>query len=234
MVKQKILIASIKSWNIENAKELKKKYQSNFTIKIITEKNELNLNFLQKFQPEIIFFPHWSWKIPKEIYESYECIIFHMTDLPYGRGGTPLQNLIVRGHTKTKISAIKCVESLDAGPIYFKEDLSLLGTAEAIFLRASKIIFGIMIPKILTEDIEPKPQKGKTVKFSRRKPEDGDLSNLNSLSEVFDCIRMLDAENYPPAFLRTKNFVIEFSRASLKHKYIKADVVIKKRKDKNE
>jgi len=37
------------------------------------------------------------WIILKEIFENYEIILFHMTDLPYGRGGSPLQNLIVRG-----------------------------------------------------------------------------------------------------------------------------------------
>ena len=30
-----------------------------------------------------------------------------MTDLPYGRGGSPLQNLIIRGFESTKISAIE-------------------------------------------------------------------------------------------------------------------------------
>ena len=32
----------------------------------------------------------------QEIHENYKCIIFHMTDLPFGRGGSPLQNLISR------------------------------------------------------------------------------------------------------------------------------------------
>ena len=41
-----------------------------------------------------------------------------MTDLPFGRGGSPLQNLIVRGYKETMLSAIKCVGEVDAGPIY--------------------------------------------------------------------------------------------------------------------
>ena len=51
--------------------------------------------------------------IPTEIFTSFECIVFHMTDLPYGRGGSPLQNLIVRGHKKTKVSALKVVKEVD-------------------------------------------------------------------------------------------------------------------------
>ena len=47
-------------------------------------------------QPEYIFFPHWSEIVPEDTIKKYDCVCFHMTDLPYGRGGGPLQNLIVR------------------------------------------------------------------------------------------------------------------------------------------
>jgi len=45
-----------------------------------------------------------------------------MTDLPFGRGGSPLQNLIERGIKKTKISAIKVDGGIDTGDIFFKRD----------------------------------------------------------------------------------------------------------------
>ena len=62
-------------------------------------------------------------------------MIFHMTDVLYGRGGSPLQNFIIRGHKETKLTAMKCVKELDAGPVYLKEFLSLLGNAEEIYMR---------------------------------------------------------------------------------------------------
>ena len=64
--------------------------------------------------------------IPKKIYSNYDCIVFHMTDLPYGRGGSPLQNLIVRGHKETKISALNVQSGLDTGDIYLKKKLILM------------------------------------------------------------------------------------------------------------
>ena len=48
-----------------------------------------------------------TYYIDKSIYEKHECILFHMTDLPFGRGGSPLQNLLLRDIEKTKISLIK-------------------------------------------------------------------------------------------------------------------------------
>jgi len=114
-----------------------------------------------------VFVPFWSWYIPPTIYKHWNVVIFHMTDLPYGRGGSPLQNLIVRGHTKTVISALKCTKGIDAGPIYCKSPLSLEGSAENIYDRADMIIRTAMIPFMLAQQPEPCAQKGKVVYFDK-------------------------------------------------------------------
>ena len=150
-----------------------------------------------------------------------------MTDLPYGRGGSPLQNLIVRGHKNTMISAIQCVKDFDAGPVYLKKPLSLEGNAKDIFTRASHIIEEMII-EILDTNPKPVAQKGKVVKFTRRKMEDGDLRNAESLDEVYNYIRMLDADGYPPAFVRFGDYKLEFSRASQEAGAVDANVKITK------
>jgi methionyl-tRNA formyltransferase len=190
---------------------------------------ELNFSTLTDFKPHFVFFPHWSWKIPAEIYEEFECVIFHMTDLPYGRGGSPLQNLIVRGISETQLTALRCVAALDAGPVYMKRPLSLLGTAEEILLRASKLTEE-MIESIMREQPIAQPQLGKPTIFHRRTPQDGDLAQLSELEKVFDYIRMLDADGYPSAFLETEHFKLEFSRASFKLDSVIADVKISRKK----
>jgi methionyl-tRNA formyltransferase len=172
---------------------------------------------------DYIFFLHWSHIIPASIYEKHECVLFHMTDLPYGRGGSPLQNLIVRGHTNTKLTALRVSAGLDAGPIYLQQPLSLLGTAREIFLRVGELMF-VMIREILSTRPEPQPQVGDPVYFKRRKADDGDIAGLSKLSETYDYIRMLDAEGYPAAFLETAHLRLEFSRASLHPEYLIADV----------
>jgi methionyl-tRNA formyltransferase len=65
--------------------------------------------------------------------------------------------------------------------------------------------------------------------FRRRTPDDGNLAEIVELEKAFDHIRMLDADGYPPAFLETTHFRIEFSRASLKPDAIHADVKIFRR-----
>jgi methionyl-tRNA formyltransferase len=218
------LVVTIKSWNIDNFKKLQKNDSKN-KWHIISE--DLTLEKVKKINPRYIFFPHWSWIIPAEIYKNYECVVFHMTDLPYGRGGSPLQNLIVRGHKSTKVSAIKVEKELDAGPIYLKRDLELKGNAKHILQKLSDVTFE-MIKEIVKNEPEPIPQKGKIVKFKRRQAKDGNIKKLKSLEEIYDYIRMLDAEGYPPAFLETKDLKFEFKDAELLDGEIISKVIITK------
>lgn len=102
---------------------------------------------------------------------------------------------------------------MDAGPIYLRRSLSLSGTAEAIFRRLSKKVFSEMIPFIVKNEPRPLPQTGKVTIFKRRKPIESSLSQVRTLTKLYDFIRMLDAPEYPKAFLETKNMRIEFSKA---------------------
>jgi methionyl-tRNA formyltransferase len=225
---KRYIILSEKNWHKDLINYLMNKF-SDVDWVFINNKENFIFENLQELQPEKIFIPHWSYIIPAKIFENYECIVFHMTDLPYGRGGSPLQNLITRGHIDTKISALKVEAGLDTGPVYLKKSLNLYGTAQEIFLR-SKNVIREMILEIVEGDLSPTPQNGEVVEFKRRKPNEGDISQINEINKVFDYIRMLDCEGYPPAFIETENFRFEFTRASLRsEKEILADVrIIKK------
>jgi methionyl-tRNA formyltransferase len=93
----------------------------------ISERRELTVESVTALDPRYIFFLHWSWKVPDELIESRECVCFHMTDVPFGRGGSPLQNLIARGIRHTRLSALRMTGEIDAGPVYYKRELCLEG-----------------------------------------------------------------------------------------------------------
>jgi len=185
----------------------------------------LTLERVRAFNPQYVFFLHWSWKVPEELLDNYECVCFHMADVPYGRGGSPLQNLIVRGHHKTKLTALRMTHDFDAGPVYLKEDLSLEGNAEEIYIRATYVA-AQMIERIISEQPELVPQTGAVVTFKRRKPDESDMPEVDSLQDLYDFIRMLDAEGYTKAFISQKGFRYEFNRAALYDGRILANVTI--------
>lgn len=218
----KILIATIKKCHIEKAKSLDYMYKE---LQIITKKDYL-LKTLVDFRPDYVFFIHWSWFIPKEVYENFNCILFHCTDLPYGRGGSPIQNQILDNINHTKISAIKIIKNYDSGPIYLKENLCLNGTCDEILIRISNIIFNKMIPKIINEQLKPVDQVGEVTSYTRNY--NNRIEKEFNLNKIFDFIRMLDGEGYPKAYIKFGEYKIEFSRASLKNDHIIADVKIER------
>ena len=176
--------------------------------------------------PRYVFFPHWSWKVPVEIHRRVECVCFHMTDLPFGRGGSPLQNLIERGYRETMLSAISITEELDAGPIYAKKPLSLLGSAQEIFERTADLVFQ-MIGEIVQQKPKPGPQIGDVTYFKRRTPGQSRLPENADMTMLYDHIHMLDAETYPPAFLELGAYRYEFADAHLDGDTLLASVKIR-------
>ncbi len=218
-----IVIVSNKEWHRKHVSQVSKRTASE--VIYIDKKEDVTFENLQKLNPLYVFFPHWSYIIPSVVYENFECIVFHMTDLPFGRGGSPLQNLIERGIYETKLSSLRVCKELDAGDIYLKRPLSLWGTAEEIYLRAGELTKEMMI-EIIQKKIKPVPQTGEPVPFKRRKPEQSDISNLTDLEKVFDYIRMLDADGYPHAYADVGKLHFEFERASLKDGFIRVDAKI--------
>ncbi len=206
------IIATIKPWNIQFFKKNIKELKGNWIL--IDKTYKLNLKKLENIKVNNIYFIHWSKLITKKIYNKYNCISFHMTDLPYGRGGSPLQNLIIRGKKNTKISAFKLNNKIDGGPIYLKKNLKLNGSAEEIFKRSVKIVFG-MIKEIIKKKLKPKPQKSSKISFKRLTKKDNnlDFKKIKSLNELYDKIRMVDAPGYPDAYSKINNFTLNFYNA---------------------
>lgn len=215
------IIITKKKWDNNNFKNLNKK------IKVL---QKLDKNKINDINPKIIFFIHWSKLIPKDVYEKYICIQFHLADLPNGRGGSPIQNQILRNIKKTKISAFKVSKELDSGPICMKQNFLLNGSAESI-LKEMEFKSIDMIKKLTKKHkIIFKKQIGKPTFFKRRKPHESEIniSKIKTITNMYNFLRMLDAPDYPKAFIKLKEFKITFNDIEKKNKIINAKVKITK------
>ena len=189
-------------------------------------RDELTAERLAELGPRYVFFLHWSWMVLPSIVDAFECICFHMTDLPFGRGGSPLQNLIARGYRETVLTAFRMTDELDAGPTYLKQPLNLEGSAQEIYLRATEVS-AAMIARIVAEEPEPAPQTGEVTTFTRRTPADSEITaDIEDVERLHDHIRMLDAEGYPPAFIRLGPFTLSFKNSVLGNDRVRAEVEI--------
>lgn len=223
MTKRLVLIGSNRKWGRDFA--WSERFVESVQIMQFSSVGELEDLLDANASPDWIFFTFWSSYISKDIYAKHRSVIFHMTDLPYGRGGSPLQNLILAGHKRTMLTAISCAEKMDAGDVYLKRDLDLSGTAQDIYLRASTLMPS-MIESIVLDRPIPKRQTGEVIEFRRRTPEQSRVQQVRHLEDLFDFIRMLDAEGYPRAFLTLGNLSLTFENPTLIDEKLFAQVVI--------
>jgi hypothetical protein len=138
---------------------------------------------------------------------------------------SPLQNLIMAGHEQTKLTALRLVGEMDAGPVYTKKQLLLVGAAQGIYVRAGGLSAEI-IEWMIENNPLPVEQVGEAVLFKRRKPDQSRLPETGSLSNTYDFIRMLDAEGYPHAFVEHGQFILKLTKAKIENGRLVAEVEI--------
>src|SRR3954465_5699826 len=130
-------VATTKPWNVKSATE-QSRPRPDFVL--IRSEEDLSAEWLRARRISQIFFMHWSSIVPEAVWSEFECINFHPTDLPFGRGGSPYQNMIVRDMRTTMMTAHRMTGDLDAGPVYLKRPLSLSGRMKNIFCNAADVM----------------------------------------------------------------------------------------------
>ena len=216
-------------------KRIKSKFVTRSSkIIFISDKEKVNFQNIQSINPKIIFVPHWSNLIPQKIIDSLLCIGFHSSPLPYGRGGSPIQNMIIRNFKKTKICAIILEKSLDTGKIVMKKDVSLHGNATEIYERIYIKILEMINLIIKMKKINGKKQVGKVMNFKRRNPIMSKTPKNKPISYLHNHIRMLslNEKNFSKAFIDYGNIKIELYESNLNLKkneiLCKAKISLKK------
>ena len=76
---KKIIIACSKQWFFKNQKV--KNFIKKNKIIVIYKDKYLKINNLKNIKPDVIFFPHWSYKVKEEILNIF-CVVSYR--LPYG------------------------------------------------------------------------------------------------------------------------------------------------------
>lgn len=142
--------------------------------------------------------------VPKEfLKKSKHNLIIHASNLPKGKGWSPLTWQILQGKNKIPITLFEAIEKPDSGPIYYKDYIILEGheLIDEIREKLFQKILELLIKFIKNyPDNKPKPQKGKETFFPRRTPKDSELNIHKSIKEQFNLLRVVDNERYPAFF----------------------------------
>ena len=202
----KILFVGHREW----AKKIYNDIENNYDCEslYIASNQDLTLDSVKAFNPDLILFYGWSWMVEEQIINHYTSLMLHPSPLPKYRGGSPIQNQIINGETKSAVSIFIMNEDLDAGPICRQEEISLDGNLDDIIERI--IVSGTKLTlDILTNGLNPYEQDHKTATYyETRKPCQSEITidelKTQSAKYLYNKIRMLQ-DPYPNAYIVGKD-----------------------------
>jgi len=107
-----------------------------------------------------------------------------------------------------------------------KKKLKLTGPAQEIYINIEKIALGMIVEISKMKKLIYKKQKGKAISFKRRTKKESEIKfhKINSIKQLYDHIRMLDAKTYPKAFIKLNSFTGYLDKAKLKNGKIKSNI----------
>ena len=165
------------------------------SMSIFTEKHLLSVDLVSNYSPDLILLYGWSWYVPSDIVSHYPCLMLHPSALPSFRGGSPLQNQIIRGVTSTQSTIFLMDHGLDTGDILRQSDLSLEGNIPDIFSRLSTSGFDMTVD-IINNGFNSIPQShADCSEFKRRTPSDSEITHFElqhqTAKYLYNKVRML-------------------------------------------
>ena len=201
----KIICVTYRNWASQIYRMLEEVYKEDHSFLTINSKENYDDTLVYNFEPDLILWYGWSWRIPENMVNKYHCLCLHPSPLPLYRGGSPIQNQIISGEKKSAVTIFKMDSGVDTGDIIRQLPMSLEGNVEVIFERMTNLGFA-MTCDILENNPQAEVQdhsKASTVK--RREKKDSEIT-LNEIQEkpanyIYNKIRMLTGP-YPNAYLK--------------------------------
>jgi methionyl-tRNA formyltransferase len=152
----------------------------------------------------------WQRLIPQAVLNRFATGVFGFHGspghLPYGRGRSPLNWSVIKGHTRFLNNLFMYNELADRGGIHSTKafEINEFDTMES--LQYKTVLVGLEQVSELIKDYQNhsiclEPQRSNlSTWYPKRKPEDGKISLLSSTKEIYNLIRGV-THPFPGAFL---------------------------------
>lgn len=186
--------------------------------------------FLSKPEEEgdVLIALHYPALIPKEHFCLHRCnIVIHGSDLPSGRGRSPIHWQVEEGHNEITLTMFEMGDGADNGPIYFRHKLSLDGTELLPYIRLKLLRAELdMIDIFLSKwPMTPLEQQGEPSYYPKRSRENQKLDPNKTIAEQFDKMRVSDNERYPLWFEHRGNtYELKINSNAPRPKLFKRDI----------
>ena len=144
--------------------------------------------------------------VPKRVLSKFRHnLVVHESDLPAGKGWSPLTWQILEGLRRVPVTLLEAVEEVDSGDIYAQEWLNFNGHELVDDLRRQQVEatsklckrFVREYPEILKDR---RKQVGVESFYSRRQVTDSVINPSRSIESQFNLLRVVDNDRYPAFF----------------------------------
>lgn len=182
-------------------------YCINYKIKKKNRAIKIYYNFKKIKNYDYVFVLGYTKILPKIFIERNKLVIvIHESNLPKGKGFSPLQWQILQNKNIIKVNLIKLEPKVDSGDIILTGDLKLNGSElyDEIREKQSEVTFQLIEKFLNKKIIQYKKQKGKETFFRKRNADDSKLDINQSLKKSFKLLRICNNEEWP-AFFYYKN-----------------------------
>ncbi len=203
----KVLCVGYREWALNIYSKIAQNYKDG-DVRVIESYDEYCNSLVKEYNPDFVLFYGWSWMIDKDIIGDYKCIMLHPSKLPKYRGGSPIQNQIIRGEKDSAVTLFIMNEKMDSGNIVFQEPMSLSGSINDIFNKIEELGYkGTM--QFLGNPTDGVKQIEEDATYFKRRTEQQSEITIKELREqpaqyIFNKIRMLQ-DPYPNAYFQSKD-----------------------------
>lgn len=173
-------------------------FSNNYSFKYCFSENDINSN-------EILFILGYTKILSKEVLSrSTLNLVIHESELPKGKGFSPVQWQILEGQNTILVSLIEAVDQLDAGDIFSTAKIELDGYELLAEIRKKQADTTV---SLITEFLKKfpnytrVPQTGEETIYPRRKEIDDQLNPDKTIREQFNHFRIANNDEYPLYFV---------------------------------
>ena len=171
---------------------------NNYKIRLVTSSKDVECG-------TILFLISCTEIINQDIRNKFKkTLVIHESDLPKGRGWSPLVWQIIEGSNSIPITLLEAEDKVDSGIIWEKRFVKLEGHETYNEINSKIFPEKIKLMDFAIEhfnDINPIPQANiEPTYFPKRMPKDSEIDVEKSISEQFDLLRIADPDRYPCFF----------------------------------
>jgi UDP-2,4-diacetamido-2,4,6-trideoxy-beta-L-altropyranose hydrolase len=157
-------------------------------------------------QGDICFYLSFEKIVKKKIRKKFKNnLVVHASDLPKGKGWSPLSWQILEGNKKIVVSLIEAADKVDSGKIYIQLSKKFSGYELLDQMHSSLTDITFQLCNYFVKNYpqslkKGKAQKGEEVYYLRRHPKDSKLDLNKSIKQQFNLLRIADNDRYPAFF----------------------------------